>query len=109
MDRRIPAQISNEQTNLIKAYTTKAFKALNSKGVVRVDFIIDKDTDKIYINEINTIPGSFSFYLWKHDGIEYSSLIDRIVEIAEKANVDKNKNNYTFNSNIIGNITKIQK
>lgn len=109
MDRRIPAQIPDDQTNLIKEYTKKAFKALNSKGVVRIDYIIDKEDNKIYLNEINTIPGSFAFYLWNHDGLSYPSLIDKLVEIAEKANEDKNKNNYTFNSNIIGNITKIQK
>lgn len=109
MDRRIPAQISEEKTNEIKEYTRKAFKALNSKGVVRIDYIIDKETDKVYLNEINTIPGSFSFYLWNKEGIEYPELIDRLVEIAEKANADKNKNNYTYNSNIIGNITKIEK
>ncbi len=109
MDRRIPAQIPDEQTQQIKEYTVKAFKALNSKGVVRIDYIIDLDTNKVFINEINTIPGSFAFYLWKHDGMEYSELIDRLVEIAEKAHDDKVKNNYTFNSNIIGNITKVEK
>ncbi len=109
MDRRIPAQISEEQTKEIQEYTIKAFKALNSKGVVRIDYIIDKDTNKVYLNEINTIPGSFSFYLWSHDGLQYPELIDRLVEIAEKAHEDKNKNNYTFSSNIIGNITKIEK
>lgn len=109
MDRRIPANIPAKQTKEIQELTIKAFKSLNSKGVVRIDFIVDKDDNKVYINEINTIPGSFSFYLWKHNGIEYSELIDKLVEIAEKANEEKNKNNYTYQSNIIGNITKIEK
>ena len=109
MDRRIPADIPDEQTKEIKELTVKVFKALNSKGVVRIDYIIDKDENKVYLNEINTIPGSFAFYLWKHDGMEYSELIDRLVEIAEMAHDDKVKNNYTFDSNIIGNITKIEK
>ena len=109
MDRRIPADIPDEQTKEIKDLTQKVFKALNSKGVVRIDYIIDNDENKVYINEINTIPGSFAFYLWKHDGMEYSALIDRLVEIAEMAHDDKVKNNYTFDSNIIGNITKIEK
>ena len=109
MDRRIPANIPEEQTKEIQEYTKKAFKSLNSKGVVRIDYIIDKDDNKVYINEINTIPGSFSFYLWKHNGIEYPELIDKLVEIAEKANKEKNKNNYTYKSDIIGNITKIEK
>lgn len=109
MDRRIPANIPEKQTKEVQRLTVEAFKSLNSKGVVRIDFIIDKAEEKVYINEINTIPGSFSFYLWKHNGIEYSELIDKLVEIAEKANDEKNKNNYTYQSNIIGNITKIEK
>ena len=109
MDRRIPANIPDEQTKEIQELTKKAFKALDSKGVVRIDYIIDKDENKVYINEINTIPGSFSFYLWKHNDLEYPRLIDKLVEIAEKANEDKNKNKYTYESNIIGNITKVEK
>lgn len=109
MDRRIPANIPQEQTAEIQELTAKAFKCLNSKGVVRVDFIIDQEDNNVYINEINTIPGSFSFYLWKHNGLEYPELIDELVAIAEKANEEKNKNNYTYQSNIIGNITKIEK
>ncbi len=109
MDRRIPANIPDKQTKEIQELTKKAFKSLNSKGVVRIDYIIDKTENKVYINEINTIPGSFSFYLWKHNGLEYPELIDKLVEIAEKANEEKNKNNYTYESNIIGNITKVEK
>lgn len=109
MDRRIPANISEAQTKEIQELTAKAFRCLNSKGVVRVDFIIDQEDEKVYINEINTIPGSFSFYLWKYNGISYPELIDELVKIAEKANEEKNKNNYTYQSNIIGNITKIEK
>lgn len=108
MDRRIPADIPEKQTREIKDLTKKAFKALNSRGVSRIDFIIDKDTDKVYINEINTIPGSFAFYLWQHSNISYAELIDRLVNIAEKANEEKNKNNYTYKSEIIGNITGIK-
>ena len=109
MDRRIPANIPDKQTKEIQELTKKAFKSLNSKGVVRIDYIIDKTENKVYMNEINTIPGSFSFYLWKHNGLEYPELIDKLVEIAEKANEEKNKNNYTYESNIIGNITKVEK
>lgn len=106
MDRRIPAELSPEKTQEIQDLAKKAFKALNSKGVSRIDFIIDKETDKTYINEINTIPGSFAFYLWQYSDMPYSKLIDRLVEIAEKANQEKNKNNYTYKSDIIGNIDK---
>ena len=109
MERRIPANIPENQTEEIQSLTKNIFKCLNSKGVVRVDFIIDTDENKIYVNEINTIPGSMSFYLWRYSGITYSNLIDKLVAIAEKASEDKNKNNYTYKSDIIGNITKIEK
>ena len=102
MTRKVPADISAEQTNKIQEYTVSAFKALNSKGVVRIDYIIDNDEGKIYINEINTVPGSFAFYLWNHKGeLSYTELIDEIIEIAEKEHKEKMRNNYTFNSNII--------
>ena len=105
MSRKIPADIPEEQTKQIQELTIKAFKSLNSKGVARIDYIIDKDTNQIYINEINTIPGSFSFYLWKESGLSYPELIEKLIEIAEKANEEKNKNVYTFKSDIIGSIT----
>ena len=109
MSRRIPANIPDEQTKKIQEYTITAFKALNSKGVVRIDYIIDKDNNEIYLNEINTIPGSFAFYLWDYDGLKYKELIDRLVDIAEKAWKEKNKNNYSFKSDIMNNITNGQK
>ena len=105
MNRRIPANISKEQEMVVKEMTKKAFKALNSKGVVRVDFLIDNVSGKVYINEINTIPGSFAFYLWEYDGIKYAELIDQLIEIAEMENREKNKNNYTYQSNIVGKIS----
>lgn len=115
MTRKIPAPITPEQTKEVKELTAKAFKALNSKGVVRIDFIIDNSDGKVYVNEINTIPGSFAFYLWNvqvHDGdvwdynrIEYSQLIDKLIEIAEVDHAEKNKNNYTYDSDIIKNAT----
>ncbi|MBR4110373.1 MAG: D-alanine--D-alanine ligase [Clostridia bacterium] len=108
MDRRIPAELPDEITKEIQDLTKKAFKCLHSKGVARIDYIINKDDNKVYINEINTIPGSFSFYLWQYNDMPYSKLIDKLVEIAEKANEEKNKNNYTYKSNIIGNITGIK-
>lgn len=101
MSRKVPADITEEQTKEVKRLTEKAFKALNSKGVVRIDFIIDNDDGKVYANEINTIPGSFAFYLWEYEGLKYPELIDKIIEYAEEENKEKNKNNYTYNSDII--------
>lgn len=102
MSRKVPADITDEQSNEIKDLTIKSFEALNSKGVVRIDFLIDNSNGKVYVNEINTIPGSFAFYLWEHDGLSYPQLIDKLIEIAEKENKEKNENNYTYKSNIVG-------
>lgn len=101
MSRKVPADITDAQTKDVKTLTEKVFKALNSKGVVRVDFIIDNDDGKVYVNEINTIPGSFAFYLWEYEDMKYSELIDKLIEFAEKENEEKNKNNYTYKSDII--------
>lgn len=101
MSRKVPAEITPEQTAEVKRLTERAFKALNSKGVVRIDYIIDKSDGKVYVNEINTIPGSFAFYLWEYEGIKYPELIDRIITIAEEEQKEKNKNNYTYKSDII--------
>ncbi len=109
MSRKIPAELEEQQEKKIRDLTCQVFKSLNSKGVVRVDYIIDKDTNEVYVNEINTIPGSFAFYLWEVSGITYPELIDKLVDIAEKAMHDKNKNNYSFKSDVIGNIAKGQK
>ena len=101
MSRKVPAEITPEQTETIRELTKKVFTALNSKGVVRVDFIIDNSDGKVYVNEINTIPGSFAFYLWQYEGLKYPELIDKLIEIAEAENVEKNKNVYTYKSDII--------
>lgn len=106
MSRKVPADISKEKQEEIKELTIKSFKALHSKGVVRIDFLIDNNDEKVYINEINTIPGSFAFYLWDYDGLKYNELIDRLIEIAEKENKEKRNNNYTYSSNIVGNFEK---
>lgn len=109
MDRKIPADISKELTTEIQELTRACFKALSCSGVARVDYIIDKKTMTPYINEINTIPGSFSFYLWEHSNISYPQLIDKLIEIAEVVNREKNKNQYSFNSNIVENMSGGQK
>ncbi len=100
LSRRIPAPISDELTKKIEEITVQVFKLMDCKGVVRIDYMLDKD-DNLYINEINTIPGSFAFYLWEPKGKSYQSLIDELIEIAFKANKDRKQNNFAFDSEII--------
>ncbi|MBP5166997.1 MAG: D-alanine--D-alanine ligase [Oscillospiraceae bacterium] len=100
LSRLLPAPISKELTERIQAMTAEIFKSFDSKGVVRIDYLTKKDESVLYVNEINMIPGSFAFYLWDKEPINmpYSKLIDKLVEYAEKANKDKNANNYGFDS-----------
>ena len=83
---QIPAKISEEISNNIRDMAIKAFKAVDGKGLSRVDFFIEKDTNEIYINEINTMPGftTISMYpkLFDHEGITYSDLLDKLIELA---------------------------
>ena len=99
--RIIPARISKELTNNIKETAAKTFKLLNLSGVCRIDFLIDKKSEKYYVNEPNTIPGSLAFYLWKEDGLKYGDLLDEIIQIAIKEYKNKNKKTMSFESNIL--------
>ena len=88
----IPAEIEESQIAEIKKLAIKAFKAIDGKGLARVDFFIEKETNKIYINEINTMPGftQISMYpkLFEAVGISYSELLDRLIMLSFE---EKNK------------------
>ena len=83
----IPASITDEQQETIREYAKKAFKALDGNGLSRVDFFVEEGTGKVYLNEINTMPGftNISMYpkLMEDFGYSYSSLLDRLIEIAQ--------------------------
>ena len=99
--RIIPARISDKMTNEIKETSKKIFKLLNLSGVCRIDYLIDKEQKKFYVNEPNTIPGSLAFYLWKEDGLKYRELLDEIINIAIREYKNKSKKVRSFNSNIL--------
>ena len=98
---KIPADLPDDLTKQIKSLAVEAFKSLDCKGVARIDFLIDKNEMKPYLNEINTIPGSFSFYLWEPSGLKFIDLLDKLIDIAIKNNEEKNKNIYTFDNDLI--------
>jgi D-alanine-D-alanine ligase len=101
MDRRIPAPIEDSLRDEIQALAIEVFKSLDCKGVVRIDFIVDKAAGKTYVNEINTIPGSFSYYLWEPAGIPFAKLVEMLDAIACKAHAEKNLNSYAFDSGVL--------
>ena len=101
--RIIPARISKEMTENIQETSKQAFKALNLGGVCRIDYLIDKKTNKYYINEPNTIPGSLAFYLWEKTNKKYEDLLDEMITLCIKDYKNRSKKIYSFESNILSN------
>lgn len=102
LKRRIPADIDESKRKEIEEIACKTFRTLGCNGVVRIDFMLDTDdNDKVYVNEINTIPGSLAFYLWEASGMKYPELIDRMIELGfKRARIKKNLM-FTYNTNIL--------
>ncbi len=103
LKRKIPADITGEQRETVRTLAVRAFKALGCSGVARIDFMLDKATDKIYLNEINTIPGSLAFYLWEPVGVKYSVMLDRLIELAFKRERENKSISFSFDTNILEN------
>lgn len=101
LKRKIPADISEEMRKEIRDMSVKAFKCLGCSGVARIDYMLDVVQNKIYLNEINTIPGSLAFYLWEPMGVKYSQLLDIMVTLALKRDRELKNLNFTFESNIL--------
>ena len=101
LKRKIPADITDAQRDEIRALAVKAFKVLGCNGVSRIDFMMNTETQQIWLNEINTIPGSLSFYLWEPLGVKYSELLDRMISYARKRERENEGITYTFDSNVL--------
>lgn len=99
--RKLPADISEEQIEEIQRMAKEAFYALNASGVVRIDFLMQKDSEVVYINEINSIPGSLSYYLWQKDQMNFTMLIEELIQLAFKRKRNEDKKVYSFSSNIL--------
>ena len=105
LKRKLPADISDEKRTEIRDMAVKAFQALGCSGVSRLDFMMDRaDHDKVYLNEINTIPGSMSFYLWEAANLPYTELLDRVIELALKADRENRKRTYSFDTNVLAGV-----
>ena len=105
LHRVLPAPIEDELRDEIQKMSVRIFRLLDCKGVVRIDYMFDRASERIYITEINTIPGSLAFYLWENAGLSYTRLIDRMIEYAEKAHADKNAANYAYTSDILNGVS----
>lgn len=103
LSRVVPAPIGQALTQRVRDLSCDIFRALDCKGVIRVDYMIDPATDQLTITEINAIPGSLAFYLWDKSNpvITYPRLIDHMVTCALRAWEEKEENNLAFKSAIL--------
>ena len=101
--RLIPAPISEQAAQTVRDLAVRAFRAMDLKGVVRIDFILDED-ENVFINEANTIPGSLAFYLWEPKGVSFSALLDGMVECAFSAWADRKASVFSHDSTLLANI-----
>jgi D-alanine-D-alanine ligase len=98
--RLIPAPISAALTERVRELACSAFSAFGCAGVTRVDFLIDEQ-ERVWINELNTIPGSFSFYLWEPAGLPFVDLMDALLEDALAESAEKQRSTTVFDTNLL--------
>ncbi len=101
LKRRCPAELPDGLTERVQELAVATFKALGCLGVARIDFLNDKESGELWVNEINTIPGSLSFYLWQEVGVSFGSLMDELVGLAFKRQRQREALTFTYESNIL--------
>lgn len=96
----IPAALPAEVAEQIREYAVRAYKAIDCAGLARVDFFVEKDTHRVYLNELNSIPGftKISMYpkLWQASGISYTQLVDRLIELALERKAERARTSHTY-------------
>ncbi|MDP9079419.1 MAG: D-alanine--D-alanine ligase [Bacteroidota bacterium] len=98
--RQIPANIPKEQAMLIQDLAKETFRILSCSGVSRIDFLVDKKDNKVYVNEINTIPGSLSFYLWEATDKNFGQLLKTLIDVALKRQRERDNLIVSYGENI---------
>ena len=100
-NRKLPADLPEKMRKEVEEIAVKAFKVLGSAGVCRIDFLIDEKAKKVYVNEINSIPGSLAFYLWEAAGVKYTELLDELINIGIKDYKKRVSKTHSFDTNIL--------
>ena len=100
-DRRIPAPISAELTEKVQANAVLAFESVGAAGVARVDSFVDEGSGETWVMEINTVPGSFSFYLWDASGLAFADLMTTLLDIALATHRQKSELMFSFESGML--------
>ncbi len=99
--RKVPADLDDATAETIRKMCVDAFRAVGAAGVCRVDCMIDGDSGEIFVNEINTIPGSLSFYLWEATGLSFTALMDELVRLALKRQRQRKQLQFSFDTNLL--------
>jgi D-alanine-D-alanine ligase len=100
-EREIPAPVSDDLTERIQQMTREAFAAVDGRGIARIDYLVQPDTNEVYLNEINTMPGSLAFYLWQEMGMSRAEVVEKLVTLARDAHADKRRNMYNYKTNLV--------
>ena len=101
LDRRIPAPIGEPLTKQVQENAVRAFKAVSASGVARIDSFAKEETGETWVMEINTVPGSFSFYLWEPSGLPFEKLLDSLIDIAMAEHRAKADLLFSFDSTML--------
>ena len=101
LDRLIPAPISLEVAERVQNMATQAFRAISAAGTSRIDFLYQADREALYLNEINSIPGSLAFYLWEATGLPFDELVDTLITIALQRHHERARTQFSFEVNLL--------
>lgn len=104
--REVPANLPKELEEEVYRLSKQVVTVLGSSGVCRIDFLLDDKTQKLYVNEINSMPGSLAFYLWKEKGVSFKVIMDNLVKQAIARERRKGQMTYTYTSNILSNYSE---
>ncbi|MCL4239187.1 MAG: D-alanine--D-alanine ligase [Anaerolineae bacterium] len=100
-ERRIPAPIGDELAARIRETAVRAFRAVDGRGIARVDFLVREESGEVFLNEINTMPGSLAFYLWQEEGMTPAQVVDELIRLALEAHAEKRKTVYNYKTGLI--------
>lgn len=102
----IPANIGEEMTKKIKRIGTQVYKILGCSGIARIDFLIDSETKNVFVNEVNTLPGSLYQHNWKKSGVSNIELVEKLIDFAKERSLKQKDTTYSFKSTILDNHKK---
>jgi len=101
LERRIPAPIPDAVAKQVQDNALRAFRAIDGSGVARIDSFVNEATEEAWVMEINTMPGSFAFYLWEASGLSFEELMDELLDIALAEHEERARLMFTFDSGLL--------